>query len=223
MSLYNTNHDESHHVRLQAISHNGQQTVQRTDYPLNYPPAPMMLPVRLPATTTSAVVNSTPSSSTHPAGEQPWTVVPVLRYQETLRAVAEPIITDTANPGHITDTADPGHMSGIRGETIQFVSSTAPATNPPLVRLRLATPYGGRLIVNPAIDNPFVSVGDVQRTVISWMDRVQRMSDGEEDGPGLTRRKMVRARDGTAMEVSVWVWRGLVKVEGVIDLWTIEL
>lgn len=113
--------------------------------------------------------------------------------------------------------------SDSSGRTVHFIDSTVPATSPPLVRLRLATPHGGRLIMNPTMGNQFVSAGDVKRMIIAWMCGIEQVIHGLEEGPGLAQRRAVRTRNGATMDVDVWVWRGLLKVMGSVDLWEIVL
>lgn len=233
MPSYNTNNAGSryiHGVFVRPTNRGDQQTIQR----IIYPPTPMIPTIPLPIedeyssrTTTSATRNSGRQPLiARPAREQPWSVNvnAVLAYQRSLRPVVEPIVSDMpAYPGHMWGARDPYvDDRTTRGQTVHFASSSAPATNPPLVQLRLATPHNRRLVVHSTVGNSFVSVSDVQRTVIAWMRRVEEMTYGQE-GPGLTRKKRVRARDGTTMEVNVWVWSGLVKMEGGIDLWAIVL
>lgn len=229
MPQYNNN-ARRHHSRgtfIQPASHNSQQTIQN----IVYPPAPMIQTIPLPpvdssgTATAAAVSPSRPRPlGAHSARERRWILNSVLKCHEFLHPVVEPIVSDMPSyVGHMWGARDHYINGSIRGKTVHFADSAVSATNPPLARLRLAAPNGDRLIVNPTIGNDFVSVGDVQRTVIAWMRRVEQMTYRQE-GPGLTRRKTVRASDGMAsMDVDVWVWRGLVKVEGRIDLWAINL
>lgn len=142
-----------------------------------------------------------------------------LRYHESLRAVVKPLLSDM--PPY------PGHCWGARDEdgicegalNIHFAYSTIPATYPPKTRMRLARPFGGKLIVTPTVGNQFVSVGDVQKAVIAWMRWEQ--PHVQDEGFRLTGREIARARDDTTVSVEVWVWRGLTSVGG--DLWEIHL
>jgi hypothetical protein len=87
--------------------------------------------------------------------------------------------------------------------------------------MRLARPFGGKLVVTPTVGNQYVSVGDIQKTVVAWMRWEQPHL--QDDGFRLTRRKAAHARDGTMIIVEVWVWRGLTKARGETDLWEIHI
>jgi hypothetical protein len=144
-----------------------------------------------------------------------------LRHQEFIRPVVKPVLSDM--PPYIGHGwgAYNEHMSVMGGLNIHFANSTVPATIPPQVRMRLARPFGGILVVTPMIGNQFVSVGDVQRTVIAWMRWEQ--PHVQDEGLQLTGRTTAWARDGTTRVVDVWVWRGLTKGSEETGVWTINL
>src|SRR5262249_54978432 len=154
----------------------------------------------------SAVQSATASRSEQTTGQHRSLAVE-LRHHETIRPVVKPVPSDMpAYEGHRWGARDQDG-SETRGLNIHFPDSTAPATNPPATRMKLArpSPFGGILVVRPTIGNQFVSVVDVQRTVIAWMRWEQ--PHVQDEGPQLTGTTIARARDGTTREVDVWVWK----------------
>jgi hypothetical protein len=161
-----------------------------------------------------------PATASRP-GQQPPFLAIELRHHELIRPVVKPVLCDMPPySGHCWGAREEDGRA-VRGLSVHFPDSAMPATNPPLARIRLARPFGGVLIVTPAIGNQFVSVGDVQRMVVAWMRWEQ--PHVQDEGLRLTGRMTARAQDGTQREVNVWVWRGLTMDRTEADVWKINL
>jgi hypothetical protein len=137
------------------------------------------------------------------------------------RPVVEPVLSDMpAYDGHRWGARDE-HTSIIRWLSVHFPQSTKPATVPPVKKMRLAWPFGGTLLVRPTIGSRFVSVVDIQKAVIVLM-RAERPYIQDEN-TRFTQRTIARGRDGTAISVEVWAWKGLTRARDELDLWEIHL
>jgi hypothetical protein len=156
-----------------------------------------------------------------PVQQIQWDLNAALRFHNCIQPVVKPVLSDMLPyPGHRWGAKDPDSSCG--GElNIHFPCSMTPATDPPLTRMRLSRPFGGKLVVIPAVGNQFVSVGDVQKAVVAWMRWEQ--PHVRDDGLKFTRRENVRAQNGLTMSVEVWIWRGLTKSIGEADVWEINL
>lgn len=147
-----------------------------------------------------------------------------LENREIPRPVVSPVISDMPGyPGHMWGAVNGDVDNAGDGRIVHFADSMAAATNPPQMRLVIITTWGEALVVEPRIGSQHVSVGDVQRTIIAWMRTIEQAAQTRGQRTRLTRRIVVRARDGTVMEVEVWMWRGLVRVGGSIGIWAIQL
>lgn len=226
MPLYNTNTGQREYHGFHGAIPQPVRYASRPTPQISCPPAPRILPILLPQESDEYTVGTPARMLVNPAQGllgaqqvqgQPWALDFELEYQCLPRPVVDPTVSFDMPPCT-------GHMWGARGPYIYFAYNTAPATNPPLMRLRLMTPgpYGTKLDVIPAASNQFVTVGDVKRVVITWMRGVEEMTYGLKS-PALVQRITVRGRDGTAMAVDAWSWRGLVKVKDSVDLWAIQL
>ncbi|KAF9448827.1 hypothetical protein P691DRAFT_791990 [Macrolepiota fuliginosa MF-IS2] len=228
MSIGNTN---NHRLRGRGRSTGGGPTIHERSsnvyHRIEYPPAPRMLTIPLPP------VHDTPAAAALRSGSiQAFQNNPLIReegrvlsvdleHRDIPYAVVSPVVSDMPGyAGHMWGAANE-YVGGARsGRRVHFVDSMAAATNPPQIRLRIMTPWRETLIVDPRAGNTYVAVGDVQRAVIGWMRHIEQ---NQGQGAGFTQRSVVQARDGTRMEVDIWMWRGLLQVRGRIDLWVIQL
>ncbi|KAF9444559.1 hypothetical protein P691DRAFT_333801 [Macrolepiota fuliginosa MF-IS2] len=105
---------------------------------------------------------------------------------------------------------------------IHFDEEPVPATNPPVHMMRIDTGFGDWLIIEPRRGSHYVSVVDVQRTVIQWMKEI-RFRAGETDRLRLSSWVRVADGEGTELEVEVWVWMGLMHLGGTMETWVLKL
>ncbi|KAF9443214.1 hypothetical protein P691DRAFT_713572 [Macrolepiota fuliginosa MF-IS2] len=224
MSIDNTsNHRLRGHGRLSS----GRSS--NVDRGIEYPAAPRMVTIPLPPVHDTPTITTVrrdsaqglPNDSLIPEGR----ILSVdLEHREIPRAVVSPVISDMPGyTGHMWGAANEYVDSARNGRSVHFVDSITAATTPPQMRLRIITPWGETLIVDRRAGNTHVAIGDVQRAVIGWMRGIEQMAMIQGQSARLTQRMVVWARDGTRMEVDIWMWRGLIQVGGRIDLWAIQL
>ncbi|KAF9448820.1 hypothetical protein P691DRAFT_759598 [Macrolepiota fuliginosa MF-IS2] len=229
MQINNTN---NYRVKGRGRSTGGrytthEQSADNAYHRIEYPPAPRVLTIPLPPIHNTPTVTAVRSGSaqTLPDGllirEEEWVLSIDLEHRLSPRAVVSPIISNMPGyTGHMWGAANE-YVDGARsGGMVHFVDSMAAATNPPQMRLRIMTPSGETLIVDPRAGSTHVTVGDVHRAVIGGMRRIGR---NQSQGAGFTQRRVLFLRDGTRMEVDIWMWRGLIQVGGMINLWAIQL
>ncbi|KAF9448817.1 hypothetical protein P691DRAFT_791980 [Macrolepiota fuliginosa MF-IS2] len=109
-----------------------------------------------------------------------------LEYRVFPRPVVSPVASDMPEyDGRIWGAASE-YVNGARsGRRVHFVDSVATA-------LRIITPWGEVLIVDPRAGNTHVTVGDVQRAVIGWMHRIEQ---SQVQGARFTQRSMAWTRE----------------------------
>ncbi|KAF7771812.1 hypothetical protein Agabi119p4_6123 [Agaricus bisporus var. burnettii] len=190
---------------------------------LEHPPALMMRTIAPPPVGDALPDTriASPALRHRADDREEWHLKAELRYHDSIRPVVKPVLSDMLPyPGHRWGALELDE-SCVGDLNIHFAYSMAPATDLPLTRMRLLRPFGGKLVVTPTRGNQYVSVGDIQNTVVAWMRWEQPHL--QDEGLRLTRREVARAQDNTTVRVEVWVWRGLTKVRGETDLWEIHL
>jgi hypothetical protein len=118
--------------------------------------------------------------------------------------------------GHITSRDD-----GIR---VHFQEITEPATNPAVSRMSIATSPGGAnwLEVQRQREASYVTVADVQRTVIDWLQQVRTLEGPRREKPNFSSWVRLTDDDGQEIEIEVWTWRGLKPLDETMERWSLQ-
>lgn len=147
-----------------------------------------------------------------------------LAFHKRQRPVAQPTITFMPEYPEYLWGAVGHHITRSDNDMrVHFEAITEPATNPPASRMRIVTEFGDWFVVEPQDGCGYVTVQDVQRRVIRWMQEISSRTDPGETTTSLSRWVRIADWDGAEIEVEVWMWKGLMRLGETTETWCLKL